>query len=78
MVSDLKKEIINDVKAILSEKDNKIEVLKSQVILLQNHVSKHALDKKLMNWSSMEDRFDSTLTVLTIKLTKNLRKFWEK
>ena len=39
LVSDLKKEIMNDVKAILSEKDNKIEVLKSQVTLLQNHVS---------------------------------------
>ena len=39
LVSDLKKEIMNDVKAILSEKDNEIEVLKSQITLLQNHVS---------------------------------------
>ena len=29
LVSDLKKEIMNEVKAILSEKDKKIEVLKS-------------------------------------------------
>ena len=35
LVSNLKKEI----KAILSEKDKEIEVLKSQVTLLQNHVS---------------------------------------
>ena len=49
MVSDLKKEIMNEVKAILSEKDKEIEVLKSQVTLLQNHVSKvkHALDNKV-------------------------------
>ena len=49
LVSDLKKEIMNEVKAILSEKDKEIEDLKSQVTLLQNHVStvKHALDKKV-------------------------------
>ena len=49
MVSDLKKEIMNEVKAILSEKDKEIEVLKSQVTLLQNHVSKvkHALNNKV-------------------------------
>ena len=35
LVSNLKKEI----NAILSEKDKEIEVLKSQVTLLQNHVS---------------------------------------
>ena len=48
LVSDLKKEIMNEVKAILSEKDKDIEDLKSQVTLVQNHVSsvKHALDKK--------------------------------
>ena len=45
LVSDLKKEIMNEVKAILNEKDKEIEDLKSQVTLLQNHV-KHALDKK--------------------------------
>ena len=40
---------MNEVKAILSEKDKKIEVLNSQVTLLQNHVStvKHAFDKKV-------------------------------
>ena len=49
LVSDLKKEIMNEVKAILSEKDKEIKVLKSQVTLLQNHVStvRHALDKKV-------------------------------
>ena len=49
LVSDLKKEIMNEVKAILIEKDKEIEALKSQVILLQNHVStvKHAFDKKV-------------------------------
>ena len=49
LVSDLKKEIMNVVKAILSEKEKEIEVLKSEVTLLQNHVStvKHALDKKI-------------------------------
>ena len=48
LVSDLKKEILNEVKAILSEKDKEIENLKSQITLLQNHVStvKHALIKK--------------------------------
>ena len=48
LVSDLKKEILNEVKAILSEKDKEIENLKSQITLLQNHVStvKHALNKK--------------------------------
>ena len=48
LVSDLKKEIMNEIKAILSEKDKEVEVLKSQVTLLQSHVStlKHALDKK--------------------------------
>ena len=48
LVSDLKKEILNEVKAILSEKDKEIENLKSQITLLQNHVStvKHALKKK--------------------------------
>ena len=37
------------VKAILSQKDKELGVLKSQVTLLQNHVStvKHALDKKV-------------------------------
>ena len=49
LVSDLKKKIMREVKTILSEKDQEIEVLKSQVTLLQNHVStvKHALDKKV-------------------------------
>ena len=49
LVSGLKKEIMNEIKAILSKKDKEIEDLKSQVTLLQNHVSteKHALDKKV-------------------------------
>ena len=49
VVSDLKKEIMNGVKAILSEKDIEIKVLKPQVTLLQNHIStvEHALDKKV-------------------------------
>ena len=38
LVSDSKKEVMNEVKAILSEKDKKTEVLKSHVNLLQNHV----------------------------------------
>ena len=48
-MSDLKKEIMNVVKAILSEKDKKIKVLKSQVTLLQDHVSivKHTLYEKV-------------------------------
>ena len=48
LISDLKKEIMN-VKAILSKKDKEIKVMKSQVTLLQNHVStlKHALDKRV-------------------------------
>ena len=48
LASDLKKEVMNEVKAIMSEKDKGIEVVKSQVTLLQNHVSavKHVLDKK--------------------------------
>ena len=38
---------MTEVKAILSEKDKELEVLKSQVTLLENHVStvKHSLDK---------------------------------
>ena len=38
---------MTEVKAILSEKDKELGVLKSQVTLLQNHVStvNHALDK---------------------------------
>ena len=38
-----------EVKAIPSEKNKEIEVLKSLVTLLQNHVSKvkHAVDKKV-------------------------------
>ena len=49
VVSDLKKEIMNGVKAILSEKDIEIKVLKPHVTLLQNHIStvEHALDKKV-------------------------------
>ena len=49
LVFDLKKEIMNEIKTILSEKDKEVEVLKSQVTLLQNHVNtlKHALDKKV-------------------------------
>ena len=82
LVSDLKKEIMNEIKAILREKDKGMEDLKSQVTLLQNHVStvKHAMPsiKKLMNWSSMVEGFASALKVLNIKLTKNLRMFWRK
>ena len=49
LVSDLSKEIMNEVKAILREKDKEIEALKSKVTLLQNHVNtvKHTLDKKV-------------------------------
>ena len=38
---------MTEVKAILSQKDKELRVLKSQVTLLQNHVStvKHSLDK---------------------------------
>ena len=38
---------MTEVKAILSQKDKELRVLKSQVTLLQNHVStvKHAFDK---------------------------------
>ena len=52
LVSDLKKEIMNEVMAILGEKHKEIEVLKSQVNLLQNHLStvKHSLDKKVDEW----------------------------
>ena len=64
MVSDLKKEFMNEVKVILSKKDKKVKVLKSQVTLLQSYVSavKHALNKKVgeleqyesisINWGS--------------------------
>ena len=49
MVSDLKKEIVNEVKAILSKKDKEIEVLKSQFTFWQNYVStvKHAFHKEV-------------------------------
>ena len=49
LVSDLKKEIMNEVKAILREKDKEIKALKSQVTLLQNYVNtlKHTLEKKV-------------------------------
>ena len=80
MVSDLKKEIMNELKDILSKKDKEMEVLKSQVTLMSNHVStvKHALDKKLMNWSCMIEGFVSALKLFNIILTENLRKFWKK
>ena len=40
---------MNGVKTILNEKDKEIEVLKSQVTLLQNHKStmKYAFDKRV-------------------------------
>ena len=43
---------MNEVMAILGEKHKEIEVLKSQVNLLQNHMStvKHSLDKKVDEW----------------------------
>ena len=49
MVSDFKKKNVNGVKTILNEKDKEIEVLKSQVTLLQNHKStmKYAFDKRV-------------------------------
>ena len=49
MVSDFKKKNMNGVKTILNEKDKEIEVLKSQVTLLQNHKStmKYAFDKRV-------------------------------
>ena len=49
LVSDLNKEIMKEVEAVLNEKDKEIEALKSQFTLLQNHVStvKHTLDKKV-------------------------------
>ena len=49
LVSDLRKEIMNEVKAILREKDKEIEALNSKVTLLQNHVNtvKRTLDKKV-------------------------------
>ena len=49
LVSDLKKEFMNEVKVILSKKDKKVKVLKSQVTLLQSYVStvKHVLNKKV-------------------------------
>ena len=62
LVSDLKKEIKKEVKVIMSDKNKEIELLKLQVTLLQNHVS----------------TVKHTLKVLNIKLTKNLRKIWEK
>ena len=78
LVSALKKEIMNEVKATLSEKDKEIEVLKSQVTLLQNHVStmKHALNKKVDEL----EQYGKYLHIedLSIKLMKNLRKFRRK
>ena len=49
LVSDFKKKITNGVQTILNEKDKEIEVLKSQITLLQNHVStmKYAFDKRV-------------------------------
>ena len=78
MVSALKKETMNEVKATLSEKDKEIEVLKSQVTLLQNHVStmKHALNKKVDEL----EQYGRYLHIedLSTKLMKNLRKFGRK
>ena len=78
LVSALKKEIMNEVKATLSEKDKEIEVLKSQVTLLQNHVStmKHALNKKVDEL----EQYGRYLHIedLSTKLMKYLRKFRRK
>ena len=73
MNSDLKKEIMNEVKAIFSEKNNEIEVLKSQLLycrMMGVQWSKPSI-KKLMNYgTSMEEGFASAWKVLNIKLTK--------
>ena len=80
LVPDLKKEIMNEVKAILSEKDKEIEDLKSQVTLLQNHVStvKHALDKKVDELEQYGRRVCLRIEGVEHKLTKNLTMFWKK
>ena len=78
LVSALKKETMNEVKATLSEKDKEIEVLKSQVTLLQNHVitMKHALNKKVDEL----EQYGRYLHIedLSTKLMKYLRKFGRK
>ena len=49
MVSDFKKKNMNGVKTILNEKEKEVEVLKSQVTLLENHKStmKYAFDERV-------------------------------
>ena len=78
LVSALKKETMNEVKTTLSEKDKEIEVLKSLVTLLQNHVStmKHALNKKVDELEQYGRYLHNE--DLSIKLMKNLRKFRRK
>ena len=84
VVSDLKKEIMNGVKAILSEKDIEIKVLKPQVTLLQNHIStvEHALDKKVDELEQYGRRVclrvEGVERKVNEEVQKNLRKFWEK
>ena len=74
MVSHLKKEIINEVKVLHSEKDKDIEILKSQVTLLQNHVGivKHTLDKNMDKFNEMSDLQHLDIEPYFIQITKRL------
>ena len=78
LVSDLKKEIRN--LATLSDKDKEIEVLRSQVTLLQNHVStvKDALDKKVDELEQHGRRVCLRIEGVEHKVNEKFEEFLEK
>ena len=73
LVPALKIETMNEVKAILSKKDKEIEVLKSQVTLLHNHLStvKHALNKKVDEFEQYGRRVCLHIEDVEHKVNKN-------
>ena len=68
---------MTEVKAILSEKDKELGVLKSQVTLLQNHVStvNHALDKIVGELEQYGGRVCLRIEGVEHQVNENLRKF---
>ena len=80
LISNLKKEIMNEVKTILREKEKEIEASKSQITLLQNHVNtmKHTLDEKVDKLEQYGRRVYLRIEGVEHKVNKNLRKFGKK
>ena len=80
LISNLKKEIMNEVKAILREKEKEIEASKSQITLLQNHVNtmKHTLDEKVDELEQYGRRVYLRIEGVEHKVNKKSEEIWEK